>query len=80
MEHDVVELGALEQRWPHTATSWEVTASSERPERSPAKMMCTTCFVKNARSGEIESMSAIGPRPDLVLDADPRGARGGAQP
>src|SRR5262249_10904130 len=31
-------------RWPRTAASCEVTASRDRPPRSPAKMMCTTCF------------------------------------
>src|SRR5947207_5471449 len=49
------------RRCPRTAASWEVTVSSERPERSPAKTMCTTCLPVSARAGEIESTIATGP-------------------
>ena len=48
-------------RWPRTAASCDVTCSSERPVRSPEKMMCTTCFAAKLRSGAIESAIAIGP-------------------
>src|SRR5665213_2965953 len=46
---------------PRTAASCDVTASSDRPERSAAKMMCTTCFAANWGCGEIESTIATGP-------------------
>ena len=62
MEHDLLELGASRRAGGRARRRrCEVTASSERPERSPAKMMCTTCFAANARCGEIESTSATGP-------------------
>ena len=38
-------------RCPRTAASFEVTCSSERPVRSPEKMMCTTCFGREAPLG-----------------------------
>ena len=37
------------------------TASSERPVRSPAKTMCTTCFDETSRFGAIESTMHTGP-------------------
>ena len=61
VQHDVFESDGSKRRCPRTAESLEVTASSERPERSPAKMMCTTCLDASARTGEIESTSATGP-------------------
>ena len=38
-------------RCPRTAASAEVTASSDRPPRSPEKMMWTTCFAAKLRAG-----------------------------
>ena len=51
VQHDLVELVEPNSRWPRTAASCDVTASSERSPRSPAKMMWTTCFAAKLRAG-----------------------------
>ena len=61
VEDDPVQLVDRKSRCPRTAASFEVTCSSERPERSPAKTMWTTCFAAKLPSGEIESAIATGP-------------------
>src|SRR5215210_1770189 len=48
-------------RWPRTAASSEVTASSDLSPRSPAKMMWTTCLAAKLFCGAIESTIATGP-------------------
>ncbi len=70
---------ASKRRWPRTAASVELTRSSERPERSAAKMMWTTCLPMKARLGAIESTTATGPSnvrsspiADLLLELAPQ--------
>src|SRR6266536_4453345 len=65
------------RRAPRTAASFVSTSSSERCERSAAKMMWTTCFRASSVFGEIESTIATGPSncTSASIDSSSRSSR-----
>ena len=78
MHAQAVELVPSKRRCPRTAASCDVTASSERPPRKPAKMMFTTCFGRAWRRDRVRRGPPALERQDLV-DATPPPARAAAR-